>query len=545
MFLDPDKTRAEYAGIEVIHQGHRFVYSVYEILEVIMGISRTVEEVCEEEEVFKQGRKKILDDFINKDDELESELKESAIKEGFKARGNICFWQPLAEEFKQEDDSKDKKEKKGKNGKKDKSGEKTNTVSLSIAARRIGGETPSKRYIYDYGSRQQFKNDHMARGKLYATPGKFTATDAIKLKERISYPDLRRNICGGASPVEIVQAIRAALRGQEPPDEDTVDAIRAQVKNDAAKFIELKKQYTAGEITLQKFKEEGEPLKVWSIKLESFQNGASDPLTNCMVFHSATAIPTLIGTWFVAEFSRNRATYIVSKVLLDLIEVGAKLSSGGTPITFENSLWHPDIPMRKDEATGYSEEALTRLKEIGGLHPMCHEGSYSKDFGKDGHYRLDRENLSWSHVKSGVVICEWFCLFLSSPSTKVRILSKEQYEQALKNSPMLEPSSMLNQLYATQTGAQQAVTVESLRLHGDNGYCEKAGATIDARIRQALFELALDFEQKLLLPKRDPGYTVGPGPMFRISDPYGRNRDDLELELSDGRAYVRKKPGSS
>jgi len=153
--------------------------------------------------------------------------------------------------------------------------------------------------------------------------------------------------------------------------------------------------------------------------LSDLHCGASSLLTLKM----PTCLPTLVAALFLAEFSRNAGAFISGKMLLDLIDVEAKLKCNSIPVTWSNALCHPNymnVPLSGKHATG-------QWDKIGGLHPMTHTGSYDPDF-LNGPTSMDRDHLSWAHVKMAVLACEWLSRYLTAHGVDCTILSKTELE---------------------------------------------------------------------------------------------------------------------
>lgn len=131
-------------------------------------------------------------------------------------------------------------------------------------------------------------------------------------------------------------------------------------------------------------------------------------------------LPLLLASWFVAETSRNPLSFYVSLMLLDLIEVGAKLPDGSL-ITWANVIFHP----------GYLDDALPaeRKKElirIGGLHPMSHKDSYTEF--KGNKYQKGPP-LGLVNIKSSLIVMSWMKAFPNNISSdNITFLSKESLD---------------------------------------------------------------------------------------------------------------------
>lgn len=98
------------------------------------------------------------------------------------------------------------------------------------------------------------------------------------------------------------------------------------------------------------------------------------------------------------------------------------------PITWRTALCHPQMPL---EGQLNVVDPDRRLSKIGGLHPMAHMGSYNNEF-IQGPYYLNPQELSWSQLKSGAIICEWLSRYLNENGVQCKILNQKDYELALQ-----------------------------------------------------------------------------------------------------------------
>lgn len=156
----------------------------------------------------------------------------------------------------------------------------------------------------------------------------------------------------------------------------------------------------------------------------------------------AKVLPLMAATMLGAEVSRNRACLVTGLMLLDLIEsnVLAPSGSGNSDVyCFKNVLWHPEL-YDSSANERRTDPGLHALNGLGGFHPMAHQGSWEKEFHKEGPYQ-QQSQLTLSHIKSVVILIDWLSHFRSNEFTVTKLNQEEhrqasqEFEETMMNNP--------------------------------------------------------------------------------------------------------------
>ncbi len=413
MPLDKQVFTAAYAGIAIRQNGQEVAFSVFELLKYLIDWPKFAETTAQSDAQLKQ----------------ETDALMNAVKSGQAVTpiGGLLQWYTIANELKQK-----------------KWDDKTTPVVaylFNMGGRRVILRSPSDRYAYDYGSFQNFSLEIEAPSTTMAA---YRATqnpepDAIKPKEYLGYRDICVNMLNANfDNLTMAQAMRNVLMGRAPASKAVLQQTNANAEKATADIQAAAGAFQQGKMGIDELAKTIANILRTTPDITDLQQTASAALTITMKQRldevSSTeyfnTLSVLTASWFIAEFSRNHVAFAVGKMLLDLIEIGATLSVDQMPITFRTSLCHPDMPLTGALNTVDPERTLCKL---GGLHPMTHFGSFKEDFGNVPN-KLDKDNLSWSHIKSGAIICEWLTRLLKQQKIDCRIVNQAEY-QAIKKLP--------------------------------------------------------------------------------------------------------------
>lgn len=601
--FDPVQVKESYAGLEIYFDGYRFVFGIAELLNIIFDLAQT---------------------YSQKTDSDKQKISNNLGKKDIVLGGGLLNWLTVAENIKQADfNAKDQLENKH--------------CGFMLAGRRLEILSPSNRYVYDKGSEDSYslqskksklkKAEKIFLSSLLYQPQRlqqklsshsdFVAEDALP-DEYIGYRFISAKLEASNLPdLLIAKQTRHALRGLEPARRKIKQKMVATTQNLSKKIVSSVKKFEHGEIEESEAQQNIVNFLKQAPLISDFQISGNDQLTDNM----SEALPVLIMSWFIAEFSRNRSAFTVGKMLLDLIEAGTKLSCNDMPITLCTALRHPQMPL---EGAIKDVDPNSRLSSIGGLHPMAHLDSYldgyvlilmppeekiipkelprktivlkkegeaikafrvkenkvdengldlvlSKDelkslnFPKKGQanriiklsqktnlvkkimslcgcehsneciqnpYHLDPQNLSWAHIKSGAIICEWLIRYLQNKNVFCKILDEKSYlaslnlregaEAALKKQVKEYRSHLQNKIIGCENPETRINLFKRWEHARHDLYACEHGVESYRNTRQRakhfisdIFDLLHDDRHKMLIPHSKPFYKISHLQMFR------------------------------
>ncbi len=146
--------------------------------------------------------------------------------------------------------------------------------------------------------------------------------------------------------------------------------------------------------------------------------------------HICKEMALLTAAWFLSEVSRNPTTIISSLIIMDFIEAGTSVNTpyGKVHYTWQNALW---------DNNNFDEDNEEEKKDHwGGLHPMCHTGSFSQirdDYHIRGtfnplHYGWELRSLTPTRWKELEIIIHWFEIILGKDFELVAVYDSKKYE---------------------------------------------------------------------------------------------------------------------
>jgi hypothetical protein len=323
---------------------------------------------------------------------------------------------------------------------------------INCGGRMINIFNPSHRYAFDYGSYDQFEvdlgksissgnvsgffknqaNRYVPQAKVMAVkanrikpsepsnPMYSKTSDAVEPAEGLTYHFFVKQLMEAKlDDITITKMIRLLLKGFAP----VTGLIKETIARDTKAYEDCLIAYQNKKINKKTFNKCIQDLYLSPNKL---QKNAHPDLENMPEF-----LPGLLVALATPEVSRNPLCFVTGiNMLLDLIESRAVLSINGLPITWENCLKHPDYDIAKTHSQTDPNKTLIKLS---GLHPMVHNGSFSEEF-KQNRYQL-AEPLTWSHVKSSIILIEWLIKYAKEEKLsyanipmKINRLSKKDFE---------------------------------------------------------------------------------------------------------------------
>lgn len=148
-------------------------------------------------------------------------------------------------------------------------------------------------------------------------------------------------------------------------------------------------------------------------------------------------LPNLIVAWFIGEAARNGCSIITSIMILDMIENNIVLrdkEDGNNLYSWEHVLIHPlNEAFKQDKSIrildGYGQPK--KPWQMGGSHPMCHEGSKKQalELLKDG------AKLNIMRQKEGGLILHWIYKHLKQACPDFPVELKSINDVAFDSSP--------------------------------------------------------------------------------------------------------------
>ena len=253
----------------------------------------------------------------------------------------------------------------------------------------------------------------------------FVASDRLDNGGYLGYRWLINNLLTeleGKPAFVLSDVVRKGLQAAEPPRKPTLEKIKTEVEDNIGKpIIAFAEDFDKG--LLSEEEAASKIMDAFKYPVSAFDE--MSPYSQCALALAPKALPLLIVAIFLSEFSRNRATFTINKMLLDLLDMGMKMSCDDMNVDWKSVFVHPELELQGSCKAADPHETLLKL---GGLHSMTHKGSFN-EFGEDP-YKLDPEKLSWAQIKSTAILLEWVSRRLGDLKYSCKILNKSELDNA-------------------------------------------------------------------------------------------------------------------
>jgi hypothetical protein len=133
------------------------------------------------------------------------------------------------------------------------------------------------------------------------------------------------------------------------------------------------------------------------------------------------AVSILTATWFLAETGRNPLTFMVTLMMLDLIEAEAPYNTNPNCKKYYdwlNMVWNKSI--LHIESSDEREQIYPQQEGWAGKHPMCHSGSFKRDFSKERFPPIE-DSLGEVRQKEGTILINWLANLVEKSHKNIKI----------------------------------------------------------------------------------------------------------------------------